>query len=91
MKEKQAKKNKLNKQCQNSFRGLDYFGQEINFTWNGESQYKTTFGASISFVLMIILLAYGVYRLFFLVNRYNPTVSKTTLVRSAAEDDLFRP
>jgi len=63
----------------------------VNLTWNGEDEYKTTFGASVSTVLILILLAYSAYRLFFLVNRFNPTVSKTTLIRDPEEDMPFRP
>lgn len=40
---------------------------------------------------MIVLLAYTAYRLYYLAERYNPTVQKITLMRSPDEDLPFRP
>lgn len=74
MKDKLAHKTACRKQTKESFKKLDWFGQSLNFTWNGEDQYKTTFGAWISLFLMILLLAYTAYRLYYLAERFNPTV-----------------
>ncbi len=49
---------------------IDLFGQGVNLTWNGEDKHKTTFGAAISFVLLMILLAFSIYKFYYLVNRY---------------------
>ena len=73
------------------FKTVDLFGQSVNLTWNGEDNYKTTFGASISSVLIVILLAYTSYRIYYLVNRNNPTISKTTFIRDPSQEEEFRP
>jgi hypothetical protein len=73
------------------FKTVDLFGQSVNLTWNGEDNYKTTFGAAISSVLIVILLAYTSYRIYYLVNRNNPTISKTTFIRDPSQEEEFRP
>lgn len=88
---KQKKDGSTSKRCRESFKKVDQFGQTVNLTWNGEDEYKTTLGASVSSVLIVILLIYSAYRVFYLVNRYNPTVSKTTLIRGPEDDLPFKP
>jgi len=44
----------------NKFKSFDYFGQTVTFTYDGEDQFKTVLGASVSIVLMFILLAFGI-------------------------------
>lgn len=63
----------------------------MNLTWNGEDQYKTTFGAAISFVLLLILSAFSIYKLYYLFNRYGAQLSKTTLIRLPEDEESFRP
>jgi lipopolysaccharide export LptBFGC system permease protein LptF len=91
MKDKMQAKEDPRKRCKESFKTIDKFGQSVGLTWNGEDEYKTTFGASVSTILIVILMAYSAYRLFYLANRYNPTVSRTTLIRPPEEDEPFRP
>ena len=90
-KDKEAEKNSCRKQTNRNFKSIDLFGQSVNLTWNGEDQYKTGFGASISFVLLLILLAFSCYKLYYLVNRFNPNLSKTTLIRQPEDEKAFRP
>jgi hypothetical protein len=73
------------------YKSIDLFGQSVSFTWQGEDQYKTTLGASISWIIMIIMLAYTIFRLHFLVNRYAPNIARTSFIRDPAEDAPFRP
>ena len=70
---------------------LDLFGQGVNLTWNGEDKYKTTFGAAISFVLLLILLALSIYKLYYLFNRYGAQLTKTTLIKLPEEEAPFKP
>ena len=49
------------------------------------------FGASISWVLRIVITAYLVYKFIVLVTRQNPTVTKTTGIRDASEEEPFKP
>ena len=45
------------------FNSIDMFGQPISLTWNGEEEYKTSLGAALSTILIILLLAYSGTRL----------------------------
>lgn len=67
------------------------FGQSINLTWNGEDEYKTMFGASISWVLRIVITAYLCYKFIIMVTRQNPTVTKTTGIRAPEDEEPYRP
>ena len=49
------------------------------------------FGASVSTIILILMLAYSAYRLVYMVERLNPTITKTTLIRSEADDLPYRP
>lgn len=89
--DKHDKKSKVSAQCKEAFKEIDYFGQKVNIKWDGKDEFKTSFGALVSLGLMLLLLAYTAYRLFYLVHRYNPTVTKTTLIRSVDEEIDFRP
>lgn len=48
-------------------------------------------GAFISWIILFIMLAYSGYRLYFMVNRMNPTITRTTLIKTPDEDVPFRP
>jgi hypothetical protein len=63
MKDKFASKNACKKQMKEQFKSLDLFGQQVSLTWNGQDQYKTSIGASVSSIIRIILIAYTVKRL----------------------------
>ena len=87
LRERQACKNQLKEK----FKSVDLFGQSINLTWNGEDEYKTMFGASISWVLRIVITAYLIYKFIVLVTRQNPDVTKTTGIRPPEDEEPFRP
>ena len=91
VKDKIAERRGCRRQMKESFKSVDMFGQSVNFTWNGEDTYKTSWGALVSWVILFIMTAYTVYRLVYMVNRWNPSVAKTTLIRSAEEDEPFNP
>ena len=91
MQEKMARDAACKKQMRNRFKGLDYFGQNVTFTYNGEDQFKTTFGAAVSLVLIIILTAFSIFKFYYLVNRFNPSVLKTSFLRDLSEEPAFRP
>jgi len=73
------------------FKSVDLFGQSVNLTWNGEDEYKTMFGASISWVLRIVITAYLVYKFIVLVTRQDASITKTTGIRAPEDDEPFRP
>lgn len=80
------KKQEYGERCKANFRRLDQFGQQINLTWKGEQKFKTTQGATVSLMLLIVMVVYASYGLAWVFNRTNPQISKTTLMLS---DDLF--
>jgi hypothetical protein len=87
MRERQAFK----RQCKEKFKSVDLFGQSVNLTWNGEDEYKTMFGASISWILRIVITAYLAYKFYILVARQDPDVTKSTGIRAPDEEVPFRP
>ncbi|CDW91220.1 UNKNOWN [Stylonychia lemnae] len=91
MQDKMAHNNACKKQMKDKFKSLDYFGQTVTFTYDGADQFKTTFGASVSLVLILILMLFGVYKFVYLVNRWNPNVIKTSFLRDLKEEPAFRP
>ena len=72
-----------------NFKSIDMFGQSISFTWNGEEEYKTPYGAFVSAVIILTLLAYTGYKIDEVIQRKSPTVSKTTSLVS--EIDAAKP
>ncbi len=91
VKDKLAERQACRKQVKEQFKSFDIFGQSVNFTWNGEDQFKTTWGASVSLLITLMMLAYTLYRFYYFVERENPTVSRTTLIRTVEEDEPFNP
>ncbi|TNV82719.1 hypothetical protein FGO68_gene2428 [Halteria grandinella] len=91
VKDKIAARGACKKQMKESFKSVDMFGQSVSFTWNGEDTYKTSWGAFLSWIILLIMAAYTIYRLIYMVNRWNPGVAKTTLIRGADEDEPFSP
>lgn len=91
MKEQMAKKAEFKRKIKEKFKSIDYFGQNVTFTWNGDDQFKTTFGASISLILMIILLAYGLSTLVAVVERQSPTITTTSMQRDNSDDSISTP
>lgn len=68
------------------FKMLDMFGQTVNLTWNGEDKFKTTFGAGVTLVLMILLVVYFGLSAKTIADRNGAVVTKISLIRSAADD-----
>ncbi|TNV82700.1 hypothetical protein FGO68_gene10121 [Halteria grandinella] len=73
------------------FKSADMFGQSVGLTWNGQETYKTLAGAGFSWAILLIMAAYSLYRIIFMINRYNPSLSKVTLIRPPNEDLPFKP
>ena len=73
------------------FKSMDMFGQKPRLTWNGEEQYKTIWGAMVSTVISILLLAYFIYRIFYLAWRMDPTFAMASLRLTAENDTPYKP
>lgn len=61
---------------------LDFFGQTVNLTWNGEEKFKTTFGASVTIFLLTVLIAFSLVNIADLFKRLNPTINNISLLRT---------
>ena len=76
----ESKKALFKKNCGKSakdyFKKLDIYKQQINLTYKRDDSFRTTPGAFISLIVLLILLSFLVYRLFILFNKVNPSVSK---------------
>ncbi|CDW90251.1 UNKNOWN [Stylonychia lemnae] len=73
------------------FKGLDWFGQSIQLTYKGEDSYKTLLGASVSFFLIVVLLGFSIFKAYYLFSRFNPEVSKVSLLRDMSDGEIFQP
>ena len=78
-------------QARESFKSIDQFGQSVSLTWNGEDQYKTMLGASVSFILIIIISVYASSKLYGTLLRLDPDVSKVSFIRLPTEEDFYKP
>ena len=81
MKDKVAERSACKKQVKESFKSIDLFGQQINLTWNGEDEYKTTIGATLSTAVWVVMLTYSIMRFTEMVSRDNPSIGKYSLIR----------
>ena len=81
MKDKVAERSACKKQVKESFKSIDLFGQQINLTWNGEDEYKTTIGATLSTAVWVVMLTYSIMRFTEMVSRDNPYIGKYSLIR----------
>lgn len=91
MKDKQAANSACKKQLREKYKSVDLFGQGVSLTWNGEDTFKTTVGASLSWLIMAVMAAYTFYRLYYMAARLNPTITKTSLIKGPDEDLPFSP
>ena len=69
------------------WRRFDLFGQSIEFTFRGNSHYKTDIGAAISLICIILMLALVFMRTSKLIIRDDPLLTTTN---SAKEDSNVR-
>ena len=73
------------------FKGIDWFGQTIQLTYKGEDSYKTMLGASVSFLLILLLLGFSIFKAYYLFSRFNPEVTKISLLRDMSDGTVFKP
>lgn len=91
MKDKLEKRAECKNKMKESFKSIDLFGQHISLTWNGEDEYKTTIGATLSSAIWIVMITYTIIRFSGMVSRNNPQISKYSLIRLPEEDLSFSP
>eukprot|EP00347_Sterkiella_histriomuscorum_P023730 403333580 len=74
-----------------TFKGFDWFGQTVQLTYKGEDQYRTLLGAVVSFILILVLTGYGVFKAYYLFSRFNPEITKISLLRDMSLGEVFDP
>jgi len=57
------------------FKEFDIYGEQIGLTYKGESTFKTTSGAVVSMVVLLVMLAFFVNQGYIFVNKLNPATS----------------
>ena len=60
-------------------------------TYKGEDAFRTYPGAAASFLVIGIILVYGVFRSYIMLNRINPDVSKKSFLRDLNIAEEYRP
>jgi hypothetical protein len=70
---------------------VDVYGEKIALTYKGEETFKTGPGAIASFLIIAVILSYGIYRSFIFFNRLNPDVSKKSFMRDLNIAEEYKP
>lgn len=73
------------------FKGFDWFGQTVQLTYKGEEQYRTLLGAFVSFILILVLTGYGTFKAYYLFSRFNPEITKISLLKDMSLGEVFDP
>ena len=73
------------------YKGLDWFGQTIHLTYKGDEAYKTMFGAFVSSILIIILLAFFIFKAYNMFKYIDPQITKVSLVRDMNDGFVYQP
>ncbi|TNV85532.1 hypothetical protein FGO68_gene3405 [Halteria grandinella] len=84
-------KNKVTRKMINGLKSIDIYGQAINLSYRGEEKFKTIPGALMSIWVIVIFLAYTVYKSYILFDRVNPNINRKGLVRNLDQEEAFRP
>lgn len=82
---------RCSKRAKRGFKSIDLFGQTVSLTWNGEEEYKSILGAAVSTVILVLLIAYTIYRFYAMTNRLSPLMSLTKLIRQVEDSEPYRP
>lgn len=89
--ERKKEKASISAQIGDLFKSFDIYGEKISLTYKGEDSFKTFPGAFASILVISIVLVFGVYRSFIMVNRINPDVSKKSFLRDLNVAENYSP
>ena len=73
------------------FKEFDIYGEQIGLTYKGESSYKTTSGAVVSSVVLLVMIAFSIKQLYVFVNKQDPTVSTQVYLADLNKADALVP
>ena len=74
--------------CRNSYKSLDMYGEPISLTFQNDSKYKTTLGATISLVCYVTLLSFLMVRTYKLISMEDPFFSVAPVARRIQDHPL---
>ncbi|CDW84258.1 UNKNOWN [Stylonychia lemnae] len=74
-----------------SFKKMDVYGEKIQLTYQGRETFNTTPGASVSIIVIAVILAYAIYRAFILVTLGDTQISKKSFLRDLDTVGPFSP
>ncbi len=72
-------------------KSLDIYGQQINLTYKGDDTFKTTPGAVMSLIIIILLVGYASFRAYVLLEKKDPNISKSSFMRNLKTEPEYRP
>ena len=58
------------------FKEIDLYGEKVSLTYKGEQTFKTMPGAIVSVIVILVILAFSIYRCIAFVTRSDPNLSK---------------
>lgn len=90
-KDVEAKRGSFKAVFKEKYKSFDQFGQNVTFTYNGEDTFKTMFGATMSYIIIVIVLYFAYKKIDILAHRLNPTVMSTSFSRDLDAEDPYRP
>ena len=61
-------------------REYDYYGQPVSLNFEGQDEYKTCLGGCVSFILFVIILAYGALKGKEMVNKEGWTLTSQNVL-----------
>lgn len=70
---------------------MDVYGQSVSLTFKGKETYTTWPGIIASCVLILIVLAFAIYRAIILFDRINPNVSQQSFLQDLSQADPYQP
>jgi hypothetical protein len=73
---KRKKKWWRGEKLRSKFKEVDLYGEKVSLTYKGEQSFKTMPGAIVSVIVILVILAFSIYRCFAFVNRSDPSLSK---------------
>lgn len=73
-----ATKKTIGHQIGSYIKMIDIYGEKINLTYKGDDSFKTLPGASASIIIIVLLLAFSVFRMIVLFTKSDPNISKAS-------------
>jgi len=73
---KRKKKWWRGEKLRSKFKEVDLYGEQVSLTYKGEQSFKTMPGAIVSVIVIIVILAFSIYRCITFFTKSDPSLSK---------------